>query len=48
MYIEELAIIVVIIAGIVMYRNYQGQNVGKYIINLHLIHCKLLEKKQKN
>ena len=31
MYIEELAIIVVIIAGIVMYRNYQGQNVGKYV-----------------
>ena len=31
MYIEELAIIVVIIVGIVMYRNYQGQNVGKYI-----------------
>ena len=31
MYIEELAIIVVIVVGIVLYRNHKDQNVGKYI-----------------
>ena len=31
MYIEELVIIIVIIVGIFLYRNYQGQNVGKYV-----------------
>lgn len=31
MYIEELAIIVVIVVGIFLYRNYKGQNVGKYV-----------------
>jgi len=31
MYIEELAIIVVIVVGIVLFRNYKDQNVGKYI-----------------
>lgn len=31
MYLEELLIIIVIIVGIFVYRNYKGQNVGKYI-----------------
>lgn len=31
MYLEELLIIIAIAVAIVMYRNYQGQNVGKYI-----------------
>ena len=31
MYIEELLIIIIIAVAVVMYRNYQGQNVGKYI-----------------
>lgn len=31
MYIEELLIIIVIVIGIYLYRNYQGQNIGKYI-----------------
>ena len=31
MYLEELLIIIVIIVGIFIYRNYKGQNVGKYI-----------------
>lgn len=31
MYVEELLIIIVIIVGIFLYRNYKGQNVGKYI-----------------
>ena len=31
MYLEELLIIIVIAVAVVMYRNYQGQNVGKYI-----------------
>ena len=31
MFIEELAIIAVIVAGIFLYRNYKGQNVGKYV-----------------
>ena len=31
MYIEELAIIIVIVVGIVLFRNYKDQNVGKYI-----------------
>jgi len=32
MYIEELVIIVVIVVGIVLYRNYKGQHVGKYVL----------------
>ena len=31
MYLEELLIIIVIVAGIFLYRNYKGQNIGKYI-----------------
>ena len=31
MYFEELLIIIVIVVGIFLYRNYKGQNVGKYI-----------------
>ncbi len=31
MYLEELLIIIIIAVAVVMYRNYQGQNVGKYI-----------------
>ena len=31
MYLEELLIIIVIIVGIFLYRNYTGQNVGKFI-----------------
>ena len=31
MYLEELLIIMAIAVAVVMYRNYQGQNVGKYI-----------------
>lgn len=31
MYFEELLIIIVIVLGIFLYRNYQGQNVGKYV-----------------
>ena len=31
MYLEELLIIIAIAVAVVMYRNYQGQNVGKYI-----------------
>lgn len=31
MYIEELLIIIVIIVGVFLYRNYKGQNVGKFI-----------------
>ena len=31
MYIEELVIISVIFLGIYAYRNYKGQNVGKFI-----------------
>ena len=31
MYIEELAIIIVIVVGVVLFRNYKDQNVGKYI-----------------
>lgn len=33
MYLEELIIIIVLVVGIFLYRNYQGQNVGKYITN---------------
>jgi len=33
MYIEELAIIIVIVGGIFLYRNYKGQNVGKYVFD---------------
>ena len=31
MYIEELAIIIVAVVGIYLFRNYKGQNVGKYV-----------------
>ena len=31
MYIEELLIILVIALGVLAYRNYQGQNIGKFI-----------------
>ena len=31
MYLEELLIIIVIMVGVFLYRNYKGQNVGKYI-----------------
>lgn len=31
MYIEELVIIILIVCGIVAYRNYRGQNIGKFI-----------------
>ncbi len=31
MFLEELLILIAIAAALVMYRNYQGQNVGKYI-----------------
>ena len=31
MYLEELLIIIVIIVGVFLYRNYKGQNVGKFI-----------------
>ena len=31
MYLEELLIIIVIIVGIFLYRNYKGQNIGKFI-----------------
>ncbi len=33
MFLEELIIIIVLVVGIFLYRNYQGQNVGKYITN---------------
>lgn len=33
MYFEELLIIIVIIVGIFLYRNYKGQNIGKFITN---------------
>ena len=32
MYFTELIIIIVIVVGIFIYRNYKGQNVGKYVI----------------
>ena len=31
MYIEELFIIIVIVVGIYLYRNFKGENAGKYI-----------------
>ena len=31
MYIEELLILIVIAVGIVGYRNYKGQNLGKFV-----------------
>ena len=31
MYLEELLIIIVIVVGIFLYRNYKGQNIGKFI-----------------
>ena len=31
MYFEELVIIIVIIVGVFLYRNYKGQNVGRFI-----------------
>ena len=33
MYIEELFIIIVFIIAIYLYRNYKGENVGKYVLN---------------
>ena len=33
MYIEELFIIVVFVIAIYLYRNYKGENVGKYVLN---------------
>ncbi|MDO5393506.1 MAG: hypothetical protein Q4F33_02795 [Mycoplasmatota bacterium] len=33
MYFEELLIMIVIVVGIFLYRNYQGQNIGKFITN---------------
>ena len=31
MYLEELLIIIVIVVGIYLYRNYKGENIGKFI-----------------
>lgn len=31
MFLEELLILIAIAVALIMYRNYQGQNVGKYI-----------------
>ena len=31
MFIEELVLIAVLVGGIFLYRNYKGQNVGKYM-----------------
>ena len=33
MYIEELFIIIVFVVAIYLYRNYKGENVGKYVLN---------------
>lgn len=33
MYIEELLFIVILVIGIYLYRNYKGENVGKYVIS---------------
>ena len=33
MYIEELFIIIVFVIAIYLYRNYRGENVGKYVLN---------------
>ena len=33
MYIEELGIIIFFVITIYLYRNYKGENVGKYIVN---------------
>ena len=33
MYIEELFIIIVFVVAIYLYRNYQGEHVGKYVLN---------------
>ena len=33
MYIEELFIIIVFTVAIYLYRNYKGENVGKYVFN---------------
>ncbi len=33
MYITELLIIIIVVVGIFLYRNYKGENVGKYVIN---------------
>ena len=32
MYLEELLIITVFVVGIYIYRHYQGENVGKYVL----------------
>ncbi len=33
MYIEELLFIIIIVFGIYLYRNYKGENVGKYVVS---------------
>ncbi len=33
MYIEELLFIILVVLGIFLYRNYKGENVGKYVLN---------------
>ncbi len=33
MYIEELLFILIVVVGIYLYRNYKGQNVGKYVLS---------------
>ena len=33
MYIEELLFIILLVIGIYLYRNYKGQNVGKYVVS---------------
>ena len=33
MYVEELLFIVLLVVGIYLYRNYKGENVGKYVIS---------------
>ena len=33
MYFTELLIIIIVVVGIFLYRNYKGENVGKYVIN---------------
>ena len=32
MYFEELIIIIVFVVGIYLYRNYKGENVGRYVV----------------
>ena len=33
MYIEELFIIIIFVIAIYLYRNYKGENVGKYVLD---------------